>query len=234
MKKLTAYFVLTASLLFPSCVQWNIGENIRENAQWRFAVDTTHLYRCEGDKANTTIVPEVRFHDSYHLIDVVIESRYPWPYGYEYTGRYRVLKEIHDDDGDKWLDVGEVYDLAGRTLHRLPDRKRLPYWHPHYRPDTTIASAGEKAQVAAVDGQEVTVPSECILGGEKHRTHDKRGLDFNSDGSYKPTIEKKSSYWLSATAAAPFDYALDPALSVISTPVYWVGLGIAHLFHEIF
>ncbi len=177
MKKLTAYFVLTASLLFPSCVQWNIGENIRENAQWRFAVDTTHLYRCEGDEANTTIVPEVRFHDSKHIIDVVgYGGPFTWPHGYEYTGRYRVLKEARNEYGNKRLDVGEVYDLAGRTLHRLPDRKRLPYWHPHYRPDTTIASAGERAQVAAVDGQEVTVPSECIRGGENYRSLEKRGL----------------------------------------------------------
>ncbi len=222
-----------AALLLPSCVQWSIGDNIRESAQWRFAVDTTHLYRCEGDKSKTTIVPEVRFHESYRTIDLIIDRRHCEPYGHEYTGRYRVLKEVRDEHGSRWLHAGELYDLAGRPLRRLPDRRRYPYWCSHYRPDTTIASAGEKTQVAAVDGQEALVPSECILGGDKRRDFKKGGLDWDKDGPYEPTIERKSCYWLAATAAAPFVYALDPALSVITTPLCLLGWGVAELFHEI-
>ncbi len=45
------------------------------------------------------------------------------------------------------------------------------------------------------------------------------------------TAEKRRSRWypLAAVAAAPFDFALDPALSVVSTSLCWVGGGAYYL-----
>ncbi len=214
MKKLTAISACAAALLFPSCIQWAIGENIREAAQWRFAVDVTHRYRCEGDKTNTTIVPEVRFHASHKVVDIEFpEATYTWPYGYEYTGRYRILIEALNQYGYRELNVGELYDVKGKALYRLaPQEKRLTY-----RADTKISSAGDKAQVAAIDGQDAVVDNQNIHGNGS--THSPRGLKLDKDNPNAPTIEKGPYYRLASVAAAPFDYFIDPVLELISAPL---------------
>ncbi len=215
MKKLTAIMTCAAALmLLPSCVVWSIGENIRESAQWRFGVDTTHRYRCEGDKTQTTIAPECRFHFSHRVVDLAFpDGIWAWPRDYEYTGRYRVLTRTKDVDGDWRLEVGDVYDVAGRTLHRQPRSKSDSCYRT---PNISIAPA-DKSLANGVDAQGAFVDDHHIIGGRKTRGGD-RGLDFKEDGEYKPTIEKSPYYWLAATAAAPFDYAIDPALTIISAP----------------
>ncbi len=223
MNRLLLLLAAFGCLLLPSCINWAIGENIRASAEWRFAVDTTHRYRCVGDKSNTTIAPEVRFHDAHRMVDICFpEGAGYWPYGYEYTGRYRVLIERKRAYGHWSYESGDVYDLAGRELRRLPDRRRDD---TYYRPNTRIASAGDKAQVSAVDGQEAFVEDNDILGGYRWNSPTPRGIDLRKgELPYEPTVEREPNYWLASAAAVPFDYLIDPVLEIVSIPLtpFWL------------
>ena len=193
MKALRPLILLAVALLLPSCVQWSIGENIRESAQRRLAVDTEHRFRCEG----VTLVPEVRYRSSHRVVDIAIpEGTQAWPTDHEYTGRYRVLKE-----GRRRWDVepGELYDTTGKTLHPMPPRRRSTYYLPNIR-------------IAPV-----------IEGGRETRVE---GLDLANvcDAAGEIVVEKHAAYGLAKAASVPFEYLIDPVLSVVSTPFAVVGI----------
>ncbi len=47
-------------------------------------------------------------------------------------------------------------------------------------------------------------------------------------------VETGSGHTAAVIAAAPFDYVIDPLLSLATTPVYWVGAGCVLLWQKIF
>ncbi len=180
MKTYRTFFVLAlaAALLLPSCLQWNIGENIRECAERRVGIDPRVIYRCGKGQERVSVAQEVSYKADTPLVNTIPLPASAKAYDVTPTGHYRKAK-----------------------LH-------------HPKLEGTKATVGERYEVG---GQELTVKSSYL------DARSPLGLNTRSMGS----VERVRGAWYPAAvvAAAPFDYVVDPALSVVTTPFLWLGCG---------
>ncbi len=178
---------LAVALLLPSCLQWNIGENIRESAERRIGIDPTALYHCGKGKDGVTVAREMSYKADTPLVNTIPLPAPAAAYDAKPTGYYREA-ELHYRklDGMR-ATVGERYEVGGRKLER-------------------------RASGPLCD--------------------DLSEFDTRSMGS----VERVRGPWYPAAvvAAAPFDYVVDPALSVVTTPFLWVGCGAVIIYSYVF
>ncbi len=66
---ITALAVAVQSLIIPGCVQWNIGERIREQAEVRVGADVTQRFVCETTRQ--LLAPEVTYRAATPLITLL-------------------------------------------------------------------------------------------------------------------------------------------------------------------
>ncbi len=186
------FLACAAVLLFPSCVQWNIGENIREGAQICVGADLRECYDVPdelnvdyntwphgGGKSLRILAPEVCFRPDYPLVST------------------------------NWKNLPRAKEVQPTGAYRKVTRSMV------------VIFRGEKAEV----GGRCEVPNPAAL-----RRIGSRGI-WAEVRPAEPQ-ERKCGKWypLAAIAAVPFDYVIDPALSVVTTPFFWVGALIARPF----
>ncbi len=196
---ITAVFFAAHALIVPSCVQWNIGEAIRESAEtrvgvfpaeaclvgekrpWQLPSGANAAPRDIGSRfdGRVAIAREARYEADTPLvvIDGLFGSPPPRAQNIELTEHYRRVNFSYGKFSGLSTTVGERFDPAGQKVE----------------PDTSM---------------------------EEWR----RTLNAKTMGC----AEKERSAWypLAVTAAAPFDYVIDPVLTVASAPVAALGWGV--------
>ncbi len=76
-------------LLLPACVQWNMGERIRESAETRVGADVTQRFVCA--ETQQTLAPEVTYRAETPLITFLREDEDPAAREVTPTGQLRVV-----------------------------------------------------------------------------------------------------------------------------------------------
>ncbi len=202
-RRLLPLLFLTLLLLLPSCVQWDIGQNIRECAELRVGVNPNVRYTCPPEAAASVaprdpqrpglyrtvfLAPEVTFRTHSPLINGAPLSEPARVSDITPTGHLRVVAMFYRKP-DGWRTVvGERCDL--------PPEELTPF----------VAAEGDRKKRPPLYSE----------------------LDSHRLGC--AGAQRSKWYPAAAVAAAPFDYVIDPLLSVVSTPVLWVGAAVYSLF----
>ncbi len=199
--------VVAVLLLLPSCVRWDIGQNIRECAETRVGVNPYERYACPADAPELASValsdpqrpgrcrhvflaPEVTYRMDSPFINSVPLSGPAEVSEVVPTGELRVVAlYLRKPDGCQ-IRVGERYkgERAALTPYVEPEKSdRLP----------TLTEGGQNSHRLG-----------CV------------------------EVRQDEGYFWYAAAAAPFDYLIDPALSLLSTPVFWGYAFVASFFSD--
>ncbi len=170
-------------LLLPACVQWNMGERIRESAETRVGADVTQRFVCA--ETQQTLAPEVTYRADTPLVSF---------------GR-DVEPVAHDVTPTGQLRVVELPAPKGARHMMLPRHVR-----------TTVR---ERWAGTPQPGRAAT----------PHRISYRITAD---NARWLGTAERQRGdyYRLRAILAAPFDYCIDTALTVLSTTVALPLVGI--------
>ncbi len=189
MKKLAAILVCAAALLLPSCVQWNIGQRIREGGEIHTGVDILHpvdntLYRTSAMRKDGTALaraPEVTYCVYSPLLTLVGEK-----------------------DGSRH--AAKVTPTGRTRVARLrcEDMNMLSLYPEHTPREFIELAEGIPTNAEA-----------CPKGsGGKFDTP-----KYGRPDTYGSLTEPTQPSMARRLAAAPFDYLIDPALSVTHTLV---------------
>ncbi len=100
----------------------------------------------------------------------------------------------------------------------------------HYREARVLDNnkiLGPKAEVG-----ERHAPGKARLVRENPLAYN-RSITLNTRSMGCVAVEKQPGHTAAVIAAAPFDYLLDPALSLVSTPILWLGFGVQQAYQWI-
>ncbi len=211
MNYLMCFFVAAIALLLPSCVRWHIGAAIRDAADRRVGVDVTQpldgkTYELPKEdrkepRSYYTRAPEVRYRlKPLPLVEFDDAPSEP-PHAREAvdlcpTGRALLIR----------------YEYEGEPLRGLEQKfyGALPLIRPCYR---------EEVQ---------KLPKEARLSRRSKRALPRHLFVESALTQPWHTVASLGTReyercWPATFAAAPFDYAIDPVLSGVSTAVFWTG-----------
>ncbi len=179
-----------ATVLLPSCAQWNIGKKIRESAETHIGINDRMQYNYheeslpEGYRLHY-IAPELRYRLRTPLVD------------------YRAFDEV----GERY------YAYASRVV----EDDIVPTGRLRHVTDTKMPGEASRTEI----GDVCETPVEKLTrrpGLESRSTPIASRTHLGSAGR-----ERSTWYPAAVVAAAPFDYLIDPVLSVASTPFLWLG-----------
>ncbi len=185
MKTIHSLLIAAAALMLPSCVQWNIGECIRNSQEVHTGVylhvpeaEQYRVYDVPSSKEHCryALAPEVTFRIERPTIETGDFGKHPRVVEVQFTGQRRLVR------------VDESWE--GREK-RGWDAMGLPCY-----PATLIDKLPE--------------------GATRMKPQDTAYASFRST---------KAS-WGRRLAAAPFDYLIDPALTLTSSLIGSVGMGL--------
>ncbi len=177
------------SLLLPSCVQWNIGENIREAAETHVGIFPMDAWLM-GEESKE-LKPLILFMEQAQVGD-------------RRDGRVCIAREARYE-ADTPL-VGGFFppDAVAQNITLTEHYRRVDF------------------RLNKLCGLTSIVGDRYDPAGQKREPHEGKvhrygHLDARSMGSAE--VERSAWYPLAVAIAAPFDYIIDPALSVASAPV---------------
>ncbi len=212
---------LLATTLLPSC-QWNIGECIRAGSAVHLGGDTRHpvggkVYRDPADKRDEwsyAYVPEL----SYRMKPESVEYWFlTWPHRKAYevkpTGRtilvrYSPLGYEGVVEKVDALPEGAVLRAKGESMAYQLDRELKLVFGDLPGKGATRGSLGEGAVLRAKGesmAYQLDRELELVFG------------DLPGKGATRGSLGDQ-------LMAAPFDYLIDPALTVVTTPLFVAGM----------
>ncbi len=185
------------ALCIPSCVQWNIGKGIRECAETRVGVMPWEVYLV-GEARAKEFPPDKP------------ETGARW------DGRVRIAREVRYEADTPLVRLHPGYTLwprwaAAQHIELTPCFRRADF--PCNKLTGISATVGDRYDPA---GQKM----------ERDQSHDDWIGSLNVRTLGCAEVERSAWYPLAAIAAAPFDYIIDPALSVASAPVAAIGTAV--------
>ncbi len=196
---LTAALFALHALVTPSCVQWNIGGNIREAAETHVGINPMDVWYV-GEKVEAQDGVE------------------RWMQGAA-AGRTEVAREARYE-----ADTPLVH--YNGPLYRARPTAQHIHMTEHFR--EVGFRYGKFSGMEACVGKRVPTEGQKMervnLGGMESWHYE---LDARSMGCAE--VERSVWYPLAVVAAAPFDYLVDPALSILSTPVAGAVVGVRQL-----
>ncbi len=216
-----SFLTLTAvCLLLPSCVRWNIGACIRELGEERMGVDVAHpvggrRYERKEKETGTTMfyvrAPEVRYRQSTPLVEWVDSLG---------MGVERSPRRVRD------------VQPTGRELLACCDVEyvRRPAGVPGFGHPFSHEKLMFRKEVDSLPPEATPAPylrSDCFNKLMLDSAAREAEPEVTADVLGTLSVHR---HWAATLAAAPFDYAIDPALSGVSTVAGWgaslvVGLG---------
>ncbi len=131
-----------AAVLLPSCVQWNIGANIREGTETQIGADCRIRHKLPPELAakhkpsglsRVYLAPEIRYRVDTPIVTTnphVILSRSK-AYEHQPTGRLRLVT-VHIDENQQYkgIKIGEAVAASGSGLSLIPRDEGKPSSYP--------------------------------------------------------------------------------------------------------
>ncbi len=194
---ITALVFAGHSLLIPSCVQWNIGKAIRECAETRVGVCPSDAWYVGEASPNAS---PLRPRTPEQIAQI----------GLCYDDLIHVAREAEYEADTPLLTVDWILSFSGPTPARAQN--------------VTLTGAYRRVdfRYGKFSGLTTTVGERHEIEGKKKERDDSMA-DWRSELNARTMgcAEVKRGRWypLAVVAAAPFDYLIDPALTVLSTPV---------------
>ncbi len=199
---ITACAFAAHALLIPSCVQWHIGEAIRESAETRVGVLPAEA--CYVGEKKPMRLPDAEL-----------------PVGALWDGRTEIAREARYEADTPLVTVD---GLAGTTPARAQNieltehYRRVNFSYGKFSGLTT--TAGERFDPA---GQKM----EPVTSMEDWR------WQFNAKTMGCAEVEHAWWYPAAWVLAAPFDYVIDPVLTVASAPAATLVTGVMLCYWKI-
>ncbi len=127
---ITAAAVALHALLLPSCVRWNIGQNIREATERHVGVNPGEAYEIDSPEGCFTIARELSYEEDTPLVAVMLEQ--PTAQDIRMTKHFRrVTIRLHKLTGHG-SEVGARYEITA-----LPRRRaRISEGHVSLNPNS--------------------------------------------------------------------------------------------------
>ncbi len=210
--------LLLAALLLPSCVRWHIGAAIRDAADYRVGVDVTQpldgkVYELPDEarkkpRSYYTCAPEVRYRLERLPLVEFDEVPFEPPHAraaknLRPTGRTLLVRYEYEREPLRGLE------------HKLYGA--LPAMRPCYREEVQELPKEARLSRRSTRALPRHLFAESALKQPRHTV--------NSLGT-----REHERCWPATIAAAPFDYAIDPVLSGVSTAAFWTGAAVASPF----
>ncbi len=208
---ITGCVVALHALLVPSCVQWNIGKSIRESAETCVGVCPSDAWYV-GEASPNACPFRPRTPEQIASI------------GLCYDNRIHVAREAEYEADSPLVTVDWILDFSGS----MPARAQ----------NVVLTGAYRRAcfPVNKFGGMSTTVGERYDTGGQKMERDDsmagaRRTLNARTMGCAE--VKRGKWYPLAVVVAAPFDYLVDPVLTVVSTPVSVLAQAPALFWHEV-
>ncbi len=207
--------LLPAALLLSSCVRWHIGAAIRDSSDRRVGVDVTQpldgkVYELPGEarkkpRSYYTCAPEVRYRLERLPLVAFDDAPFEPPHAraavdLRPTGRTLLVRYEYEQEPLRGLEQKLYGTLAAIR--------------PCYR--EAVQELPKEARLCRRSLSRHLF-AESALKQPRHTV--------NSLGT-----REHERCWPATLAAAPFDFAIDPVLSGVSTGVMWTGAAVASPF----
>ncbi len=208
MKRFLRPFAAASALLLPSC-QWNIGELIRADSAVYVGGDVRKpvnglVYRDEDGNLYAW-VPEVTYCTQPELAEFV--GMGPSPHK---------VQNLHPTGRTILVRIGGAGMRAPEKLKTLPEGAKPSCMSKGEWPMPLLP--GLSSSQSPQSRQQTSTPDDMLARWTSlYPESDHRWLgDFDGEGATRGSFGAQA-------LAAPFDYVIDPALSVVSTPFWMLG-----------
>ncbi len=186
-------FAAALLLLLPSCVKWDMGGCIREAAETRVGVNTNERYACPPEAAAAAAPADPRRAGLYRTVFLAPEVTY-----HCHSPMVNTVPLPAPSAVSGITPTGNLRVVV--MFYRKPDG-----WQTRVRDRWE----GNRAEL------------EPLAENPEPRKRPPLYEEWDSHRLGCAEVRRGRWYPLLAAAALPFDYLIDPALSVVSTPVIW-------------
>ncbi len=190
---ITALAFAAHFLLLPSCVQWQMGKSIRECAETRVGINPMDVWYV-GEKRPTKV-------QSFYADGRPTEET-------ARAGRVEVAREVRYEADSALVQFNGLFPTYPSAQHIEMTK--------HFREVSF--------RYSKIGGMEPHIGQRVLTEGQKMERADLGGMEgwhyeLNAHSLGSAEVERSKWYPLAVVAAAPFDYLIDPALSVACTPI---------------